>query len=792
MNRAAWVFIFLILLAGSATAGYVTFVGQNDNPSAPVGGLNIAGNWVGDILPSGSSTGLVMTTENVWFGVGGWYDLAVRQTSGFVNGAGGDAALRGGTSGSGITTIYEIDDDRTEYSTYTNAFFGKLGMWSHYGNSMVMNLLSGTVVVTNNLSLNASVGILNMKDGILSAAKTALSAGRVNMLADGSGDISLGQITTSFLVEMNFETENNGSITIDKTSSGTDFGYSNWKFAVSMGQLMVDGSSVTTNNWLDYFELSDDNKTISLIPEPEIIPPVLSLNSTAQPAAVLVNWTGQENINYELKQSPDVFFTNCVQSQYVLGYGSALSVECPAEDQRGFWKARAFRTTWGISVAQSGEYAGKLVRYDNSGTPELLRAIGVNYYDAFLRCIKDGNDTTFCQGFEYLRTHHVPVVRVLAAGFWPDDWNLYFSDKEEYFRRLDFFVEQAESHNVGLILDLFWRIATLGEIIDDAVAAGFLIPGVDFIPSDPLNIDINGDPSYAEYKRAMGRSDSGSNAFIAYFTQEVVNRYASSSAVWGWEFGNEYNLGVDHPNIDAMRLCRIPSRGDILPNTSTNLSLLPAWTGPDDLVRADVQIAKIKFAQTVRSIDTWRLIMSGDSIPRTSAYHNWQSHEWTKDSRAQLAEVLTVDNPSLMDTVTVHIYPGLVGESPNIYFSDDPVTNQWLTGQYQELFEYFIEQSTAVGRTLIVGEWGAVGDGTTDDEKITFNRMMQALINSRVQLALLWDFDTRNLNGENEWWIHTGQVEGWPATPKLYMITNDDPDLWDVEQANLYLESLFY
>lgn len=248
-------------------SSHVWFKGQNSNLTAPDGALNIAANWEDGVLPSGSSTGLLWKTGNVWFGAGGWYNLAVRQTGGFVNGTGSDAALRGGTSGSGITTIYEIDDIRTEYSAYTNAVFGKLGMWSHHGNPIVMNLLSGTVVVTNNLSLNASVGTLNMKDGILSAATTALQAGRINMLAGGYGNVSLGQITSSFLVNMNFESGNSGSVTIDKTSAGADFGYHNWNFTASQGHLMIDGTAVG-EDWATYFDLSTDGHTISLRSEP--------------------------------------------------------------------------------------------------------------------------------------------------------------------------------------------------------------------------------------------------------------------------------------------------------------------------------------------------------------------------------------------------------------------------------------------------------------------------------------------------------------------------------------------
>ena len=501
--------------------------------------------------------------------------------------------------------------------------------------------------------------------------------------------------------------------------------------------------------------------------------------------SVSFEWGGEGGASYALEQCPDLSFTNQVQSRYFLGDGGVLSTGSPLPDQdAGFWRVRSLGPSNGVCVATSGEHAGKLVRYNDAGNQELLNAFGVNYYDAFYRYLKDSNDTSFIAGFEYLRDHHIPVARVMAAGFWPKDWNLYFTDRDEYFRRLDYFVAQAEHYGIGLILDFFWSVYTPGEIVEGAVAAGILVPGVDFVPVDPLNTNDFGVSTYAEYKRGLGRVDSGSNAFITHYTRELVERYGRSPAIWGWEFGNEYNLVVDHPNLvgHRSRPGAPNTQGMMLPNTSTNFVELPAWTGPDDLVRADVLVAKTNFARTVRSIDAWRLIMGGDAIPRVSAYHNMTEHTWGKDSRAELAQVLPMDNPAPMDTVTVHIYPGKPGEDPEVYFMyDDPVTNQWETGQYKELFDYFVAESASLGRPLIIGEWGAIGTGTTEDEKTTFHRYMQALIDSGVQLSLLWDFDNKNGGQIPYWWVN-------PGTPKEYQLTNEDPDLWDLEQANLFFQ----
>ncbi len=507
----------------------------------------------------------------------------------------------------------------------------------------------------------------------------------------------------------------------------------------------------------------------------------VGLSLTGQDLA-RVTWDGLGGVNYELQQSPDLTFTNSAASRYFLGRGAALPVDVALAGQKsGFWRVRAMDQASGVCVATAGPLAGKLVRYDAAGTAVPLRAFGVNYYDAFLRYLSNSNDTSFIQGFDFLNAHHIPVVRVLAAGFWPKDWGLYFANKTEYYRRLDTLVEQAEQHNVGLILDLFWTATTVGELVDDAVSAGYLMPGTDFVPSAPLNVDYLGQPTYAEYRRGLGRSDSGSNALISYYTREVVSRYARSPAVWGWEFGNEYNLAVDLPNIATQRPTRSPALGQNLPAEGSGVA---AWSGQEDITRDDVRVAKQIFAATVRSIDAWRLIMSGDSTPRQSAYSNWKAHTWTVNSRADLAKVIPMDNPAPMDTVTLHHYPEKPGAAAVVYFSDGPVTNQWLTGQYQERLDYFLTNSAALPRPLIVGEWGAIGDGTTADEKTTFNRMLQALIDARVQLSLMWTFDTRNIGMTNQWWIQTGQVSGYPASPKLYTVTNDDPDLWDLEQAN--------
>ncbi|MCF7816676.1 MAG: cellulase family glycosylhydrolase [Kiritimatiellales bacterium] len=422
----------------------------------------------------------------------------------------------------------------------------------------------------------------------------------------------------------------------------------------------------------------------------------------------------------------------------------------------------------GVAVLNPDGNGMRMVHYNAAGELVDLRAFGVNWYDAFSRYMEDVNDRSFVEGFDYLAAHGIPVARVHTRGYAPIGWDLYFADKPEYYRRLDDFVEQAEQHGIGLLLDLCGGL-DIGELVDDAVAAGYLVPGVDFNPPSPLNRDIYGAATYAEYRTALGREDSGSNAFVDYYTRELAARYKDSPAVWGWEFVNEANNAVDLPNAANYRPVPIPALGYLLERDDATV---PAWTSKDDITREHVRVAKMNFARAIRSVDSWRFITSGDSRPRRTAYNNWQFHTWNVDTRAEIVQVLPMDNPTPINTVSMHIY-----QPTDPYFLDDPVYIGPVTGDYAAFLSFFKQQSDLLGQPLFVGEWGAPGDGTTTDEKTTFHRFMQALIDTDVPLSLLWNFDNRNTGQIDSFWVN-------PGTPKEYQLTNDDPALWDLEQAN--------
>ncbi|MEA2068986.1 MAG: hypothetical protein U9P12_07290 [Verrucomicrobiota bacterium] len=231
-------------LSATPPTNYVAFRGQNDDVLAPIGGLVDDRNWVGGVMPAGSSTGLVYTTGgSVWTGI--HTDLAVRQTGGYVVGGDGVMTMRGGSDGSGITTIYEIEDWRHDYASYTNLYLSnKLATWSQFGNPIEFSLLSGHVEMSA-LNLNAANGTISLRDGILHVGSMTSANGLVSMLAGGTGAMVIDSLDTGLgSFYLNFETGSEASLTFG-SQYGTNSASSAMNWLVSAGHVSIDGVADT-------------------------------------------------------------------------------------------------------------------------------------------------------------------------------------------------------------------------------------------------------------------------------------------------------------------------------------------------------------------------------------------------------------------------------------------------------------------------------------------------------------------------------------------------------------------
>ena len=267
--------------------------------------------------------------------------------------------------------------------------------------------------------------------------------------------------------------------------------------------------------------------------------------------------------------------------------------------------AWAAETNLGLSVSPHGA-----LLLNGKG----FRGIGVNYYDAFVRLLGEGKIQDVEAGFRVLTSNQIPFVRFSADGYWPTDWQLYQTNRQEYFTRLDAVVKLAERHGIGLIPSLFWHQPTISDLVGEPV-------------------DQWGNPS------------SQTHTFMRTYVREVVTRYRRSPAIWAWEFGNEFNLPADLPNAAEHRAPVVPTLG-----TATSRS------ARDDLTHAHIRTALAEFAREVRRHDPHRLIISGNAFPRPSAWHQQRERNWKPDAPEQRAEMLAADNPSPIASLSGRLY----------------------------------------------------------------------------------------------------------------------------------------
>ena len=262
----------------------------------------------------------------------------------------------------------------------------------------------------------------------------------------------------------------------------------------------------------------------------------------------------------------------------------------------------------GLSVNSQGQ----LTRH---GTP--YRGIGVNYYDAFLRTLRNGSDTSYEEGFAKLGANGIPFARFAAGAYQGSDFQLYLTDKDAYLRRLDAVVQAAQKSNVGLIASVFWNI----NAVSDAVR---------------------------EPRERWGDASSQTRQFMRRYTQDIVSRYVNSPAIWGWEFSCELSLPVD---------------------------LAPGQGNGQRMLRYETfRSAALDFAQTVRAIDPNRILLTGNSLPRAAAYHAAKGGSMGPDTEDQFARILLRDNPGPYSPICIHAAPSGMGR----YFADRRVSYQEL------------------------------------------------------------------------------------------------------------------
>ena len=230
--------------ASIATAEeYVRFIGSDG--SGKNGAVNLPEHWEGGTIPFGTKTGLITKSVNIWAGQP-LTAFSLRQTGGLIKAPTG-LQLRGGPEGSGVGTVYIIEDPNTNYTSYVNLEMAKdkaIVFWSQFGGKCELSLLSGHIE-TGVLTLNApDKGIINVRDGIFHVGKMTGGKGVLNMLTAGTGAVVVDVLgCTLGEFKLNFETGNNGSFTISQKDGGASAD-GIWQYLIGNRQLSVDGKVV--------------------------------------------------------------------------------------------------------------------------------------------------------------------------------------------------------------------------------------------------------------------------------------------------------------------------------------------------------------------------------------------------------------------------------------------------------------------------------------------------------------------------------------------------------------------
>jgi hypothetical protein len=323
-----------------------------------------------------------------------------------------------------------------------------------------------------------------------------------------------------------------------------------------------------------------------------------------------------------------------------------------------------------------------------------FEGVGANYFSLFSRLLADPNDNSSLSNLAALAQADIPFVRFMCGGYWPSEQRLYLEHSGAFFQSLDRVVRAAEESRVGLVPSLFWHLSTV--------------------------VDLAGEPM-----QALGNSESKSIALIRHYTEDVVNRYKNSPAIWAWEFGNESALSADLPNAREQRPPIVPELGTPISRSEH-----------DDLSSIQLHVAYQAFAETVHRLDPARIVMSGNALPRSSAWHNTHEKNWTTDTVKQFQEILAQDNPDPMAVISAHIYhsPAYPGDAAGI----------------EEIVALAAESARKAGKPLFLGEFGAERQlGSSEQQKIIFAQFLAAIEKNHVPLSAFWVFDLPAM--ENDW-----------------------------------------
>ena len=148
-----------------------------------------------------------------------------------------------------------------------------------------------------------------------------------------------------------------------------------------------------------------------------------------------------------------------------------------------------------------------------------------------------------------------------------------------------------------------------------------------------------------------------------------------------------------------------------------------------------VRVVFIEFATAVRELDPNRLILTGDSFMRLSAWHLTHEKNWTEGTPEQFSEMLDFVNPAPISCISLHLYKN--EEVPLL-----PVAKA---------------VSRKLNQPIFVGEFGAPGE--TPEEAGKYRHLLKGILDHDIPLAALWVFDLDSQKADFN--VTTSNAQAW-------------------------------
>jgi hypothetical protein len=315
-------------------------------------------------------------------------------------------------------------------------------------------------------------------------------------------------------------------------------------------------------------------------------------------------------------------------------------------------------------------------------------------------------------------------VRFIASGFYPTDMTTgmgWVADPADYWAAMDATVAAAGAAGIKLVPSILWNL--------------YLFP------------DINSEPTGQLFVKG-----STTRTMAEQYITQLVTRYASSDGILYWEIGNELNLSADI-DVSTCDVCEgganycaglDPPRGTPCSRTAADEiyscnTCRGATTNQEDLGQFSADIAAL-----IGGLDTKHPVSSGDSYPRSYAWHlaatPCPACDYTLDSKSDYQSALLKLHPTGVDVVSVHHYPS----SDLARFGSNDATGGALLALTQQI-------ASGAGKTLYVGEFGEPRSGTVNchgtlgcggEPSWAQSRwVLDDLLGSSVSSAAIWGFD---------------------------------------------------